>query len=83
VAYFKDEAIKLLGAIPLNQVIEIDDPLNNLPPLPSTDENIPKIKTEPDRQHGRDRDTWNAKLKQFPKATATCSRSCPRRPTRR
>jgi hypothetical protein len=65
-AYFKNEAIKLLGAIPLNQVIDIDDPLNNLPPLPSTDENIPKIKTNRTGNTVETVITWNAKLKQFP-----------------
>jgi hypothetical protein len=65
-AYFKNEAIKLLGAIPLNQVIEIDDPLNNLPPLPSTDENIPKIRTNRTGNTVETVITWNAKLKQFP-----------------
>jgi hypothetical protein len=63
-AYFKDEAIKLLGAIPLNQVIDIDDLLGD--PLPPTDENIPKIKTTRTGTKVDTVITWNAKLKQFP-----------------
>jgi hypothetical protein len=65
-AYFKNEAIKLFGAIPLNQVIDIDDPLGNLPPLPATDENIPKIRTTRNGTRVDTVITWSAKLKQFP-----------------
>ncbi len=62
-AYFKSEAIKLLGSIPLNSVIELD-PLDQLV-LP-TDENIPKIKTNRIGDKVETVITWNAKLKQFP-----------------
>ncbi|HEY0806696.1 MAG TPA: hypothetical protein VGD84_16600, partial [Pseudonocardiaceae bacterium] len=65
-AYFKDEAIKLLGAIPLSSVIDIDDLNDNLPPFPPTDENIPKIKTTRTGSTVETVITWNAKLKQFP-----------------
>lgn len=65
-AYFKDLAITLFGAIPLSEVIDIDDPLDNLPPLPPTDENIPKITTTRNGDTVQTVITWAAKLKQFP-----------------
>ena len=62
-AYFKSEAIKLLGSIPLSSVIDLDDP--NFP-VPPNDENIPKIKTNRLGDKVETVITWNAKLKQFP-----------------
>lgn len=64
--YFTDLAIKLFGAIPLSEVIHIDDLDNNLPPFPPTDENIPKIKTTRTGHTVETVITWNAKLTQFP-----------------
>lgn len=64
-AYFKSEAIKLLGSIPLSSVLEIDD--LTLPVLPN-DENIPKIKTNRMGDKVETVITWSAKLKQFPEA---------------
>jgi len=65
--YFKKDAIKLLGAIPLSEVIETDDP--NLPALPPTDGNIPKITTNRRGDTVETVVTWNARLKQFPHDT--------------
>ena len=62
-AYFKSEAIKLLGSIPLSSVLQLDD--LSLPVLP-TDENIPKIKTNRMGDTVETVITWSAKLKQFP-----------------